>query len=98
MSCIIQSLMMDKGNYYKGYQNCCECYVSKKNQGTNIDHPRDHPNRSIGFHSTIFSDCIVTDKGAHHRCCYQGRHKYARKSFLKGYCHKRFHKNIFAIT
>ena len=56
-----------QGNYYKGYKNC-ECYVSKENQETNIDYPKNHPG-STAFHQANFSDCTVTDKGPHHRCC-----------------------------
>ena len=77
-----------QGNYYKDWKNC-KCYVSKKNQETNIDHPRDHP-RSIAFQQTNFSDCTVTDRGPHHRCCYLEKDMYARKSILKGSHHRRF--------
>ena len=86
---VLFRVLWSTGNYYKGCKNC----VSKKNQETNIDYPRNH-------HSTkhIFSDCTVTDKGPHYRCCYLEKHMYARNSILKGSHHRRFHRNLFAIT
>ena len=46
-----------------------------------------------GFHQTHFSDCKVTDKGPHHRCCYLEK----QADLFQGSHHTRFHRNIFPI-
>ena len=95
---VVQGLMIDKVIITKVARILSIMFLRKFRKPISIiDHPRDHP-RPIAFHQTNFSDCTVTDKGPHHRCCYLEKYMYASKSILKGSHHRHVHRNIFAIT